>query len=177
MVDKRVRLACAGLVLAMAAATAGCSGNNPSDAAIVGGTSITQSDVDRNVEGLAEAFELDPSRINARNVVGAMITGLQAEQIAAQNNITITDGQRDASLATDETGAQLLRVPDAKRLAYDLADAQIVAQQIGAETFTEQAKEINVRLNPRYGNFEQGQMTGETGSLSDPVAPETPPAP
>lgn len=177
MVNKTVRVACAGLALVMAAATAGCSGNNPSDAAIVGGTSITQSDVDRNVDGLAEAFKLDASRINARNVVGAMITGLQAEQIAAENNITITNGQRDASLATDETGAQLLQVPDAKELAYDLADAQIVAQQIGVEQFTQRAKEINVKLNPRYGNFEQGQMTGETGSLSDPIAPATPQAP
>lgn len=177
MVRKSVRVAGAGLALVMAAATAGCSGNNPSDAAIVGGTSISQSEVDDNVAGLAEAFELDASRINARNVVGAMITGVQAEQIAAENDITITNAQRDQSLVTDETGAQLLRVPDAKELAYDLADAQIVAQQIGAEKFTERAQQIEVKLNPRYGNFEQGQMTGETGSLSDPIAPEIPQAP
>lgn len=177
MVRKTVRVACVGLAVAMAGMLSGCAGNNPSDAAIVGGTAISQEAVDRNVQGLAEAFELDASRINARNVVGAMITGLQAEQIAARNNITITNAERDASLATDETGAQLLAVPDAKQLAYDLADAQLVAQQLGPEAFTDQAKEIKVNLNPRYGNFKDGQMTGDSGSLSDPVDPETQPVP
>lgn len=177
MVNKTVRVACAGLVMALSGALAGCSGNLPSEAAIVGDASISHDDVERNVAGLAEAFELDASRINAQNVVGAMITGLQADQIARDNGITITNGERDASLSADETGAQLLKIPDAKSLAYDLADAQIVAQQIGGEKFLEQARGIEVRLNPRYGTFQQGQMTGQTGSLSDPIAPAAPEAP
>ena len=173
-------LASATAVVAVAGAglagVAGCAGGAPSEAAVVGGRSVSQSDVERGVQGLSVALNVPVERINPQNVVGALISGVQADQIAAANHITITDAQRDATLAGDQTGAQLLQQADAKELAYDLADAQIVSQQLGVQKYLADTEAIPVRLNPRYGSWKNGQMVGDTGSLSQPASPSPSPS-
>lgn len=168
---KSLRIAAAGAAVALMASLSACS-QAPSNAAVVDGVRITQDEVATNTRGVAEAFGLTEDRIDKRVVVGAMISGVQADKLAQQNGITITDAERDASLSQDQTGAALIAHPVAKTIAYDLADAQIVAQKIGEQKFVDESKAMTVKLNPIYGTWQDGQMTGQSGSLSRELNPQ-----
>ena len=73
--------------------------------------------------------------------------------------------------------APLLTVPEARAVAYDVADSQIVSQKLGAEAFLAALRSQRVTLNPRYGVLDPAQKTivsGQSGSLSVPAQGETP---
>lgn len=168
---KTLRIAAAGASVALVTSLSACA-SAPSNAAVVDGHVITQQQVKDGVQGVATAFGLEANRINNQVVVGALISGVQAEILAQRNNIQITDAQRDAVLATEQSGAALVKDPVGKQIAYDLADAQIVAQKIGEEKFMSESRAMNVTLNPLYGSWQDGQMTGQSGSLSRELNPQ-----
>ena len=69
--------------------------------------------------------------------------------------------------------AALLDVPDAKPIAYDLADQQLVAKAVGADAYLKAVQGIDVELNPRFGVLDPAQKTivdGESSSLSLPAS-------
>ena len=73
----------------------GCAKADPSVAAYVGTSRITQQQVDDAVEGVSSILQ-EGQQVSPSAVVNAMIHGLIAEKVAAANKITITDGERDA---------------------------------------------------------------------------------
>ncbi len=157
-------------------ALAGCSGASPSVVAYVGEDQITQVQLDRAVSGLSSTLQ-EGQTVSSEAVVNAMIQGQLAEQIAADQGISLTDAGREAVLASSEL-APLARVPEAREIVYDVADSQIVAERLGAEAFLAEVAKREVTLNPRYGVLDPAQKTvvsGQTGSLSEPV--EAAPAP
>jgi parvulin-like peptidyl-prolyl isomerase len=165
-----------GLLGAVAAlALAGCANAEPGVVAYVGDTRITQRQLDRAVAGVSET--LDPGQQISRDaVVNVMIHGVLAEQIAADRNISVTDSEREA-LIKDSALADLLTVPDAKPIAFDVADQQIVAQKVGAEAYLTAVRERPVTLNPRFGVLDPAQkviLGDRTGSLAEPVPGPTP---
>lgn len=161
-------LAAAAAVLALA----GCAGAEPGVVAYVGGDRITQGQLDRVLAGLSSTLQ-EGQRVNRDAVVNAMIQGVIAEQIAAEKNLRITDAERDELLRTSELAA-LLDEPDAKALAYDFADSNLVAQKVGAQAYLDGVKATPVTLNPRFGVLDPNEKTitsaEETGSLSTPAA-------
>lgn len=169
---RRVAVAAAAL---LGLALAGCGNASPGVVAYVGDEAISQSAVESAVAGVSSTLE-EGQTVSAEAVVNAMIHGALSEQIAARENIAITDADRDAVLQASEL-APLVAVPAAKPVAYDVADQQIVAQQVGPEAYLQQVQELPVKLNPRYGVLDPGQkliVTGQSGSLSRPAAGETP---
>jgi hypothetical protein len=169
---RRVALAAVAL---LGLALAGCGNASPSVVAYVGDEAISQSAVDSAVAGLSSTLQ-EGQTVSSEAVVNAMIHGALSEQIAARENITITDADRDAVLQASEL-APLVTVPAAKPVAYDVADQQIVAQQVGPDAYLQQVQQLPVKLNPRYGVLDPGQkliVTGESGSLSRPAAGATP---
>jgi parvulin-like peptidyl-prolyl isomerase len=156
-------------------ALAGCANAEPGVVAYVGDTRITQGQLDRAVAGVSATLE-PGQQISRDAVVNVMIHGVLAEQIAADRNISVTDSERETLIKNTEL-ADLLAVPDAKPIAFDVADQQIVAQRMGAEAYLNAVRERPVTLNPRFGVLDPAQkliLGDRTGSLAKPVPAPTP---
>jgi hypothetical protein len=169
------RRAAVAAVALLGLALAGCGNASPAVVAYVGDEAISQSSLESAVAGVSSTLQ-QGQVVSSQAVVNAMIHGALAEQIAARENITITDADRDAVLQATEL-APLVAIPAAKPIAYDVADQQIVAQQVGSDAYLEQVQQLPVKLNPRYGVLDPGQkliVTGQSGSLSQPAAGATP---
>jgi hypothetical protein len=154
---------------------AGCAKAEPSVAAYVGNSKITQQQVDDAVEGVSAILEEGQS-VSQAAVINAMIHGLIAEKVAAANKITITDGERDA-LIKDSNLAGLLNVPKARPVAYDVADQQIVSSKIGSAAYLAAVSGQEVTLNPRFGVLDPTQktiITDQSASLAEPAPTQTP---
>lgn len=151
--------------------TAGCGQSNPSVVAYVGSDGrVTQSELDAAMAGLAQTLQPGQTVLKSA-VVSALIQGEIAQQVAAANNITITDADRDTILKGSNLAA-LLTVPDAKVVAYDVADSQIVPSKVGSAKYLQAVQATPVELNPRFGQLNPTDKTivdGSTGSLSTPL--------
>ena len=162
----------AGMAAAAVLALGGCANAQPGVVAYVGDERITERQLDQVVAGV-ESTLAEGQQVNRDAVVNIMVQGVIAEQVAAAKRVTVTDGERDALVGTGDL-AGLLAVPDAKPLAYDLADQEIVARKVGAQGYLEAVRATSVTLNPRFGvlNPEDKTITSveETGSLSTPAA-------
>jgi hypothetical protein len=167
-------IALAGVV-AVTLSAAGCGNAEPSVVAYVGPTKITQKQVDDAVEGVSSILE-EGQTVSSSAVVNALIHGAIAEQLAADNKITITDGERDA-LIRNSNLAGLLNVPAARPVAYDVADQQIVSQKIGSAAYLTAVGQQQVTLNPRFGVLDPNQKTiiaDQSASLAEPASSPSP---
>jgi hypothetical protein len=154
---------------------AGCAKADPSVAAYVGNSTITQQQVDDAVEGVSAILE-EGQTVSQAAIVNAMIHGLIAEKVAAANKITITDGERDA-LIKNSNLAGLLNVEKARPVAYDVADQQIVAGKVGSSAYLAAVGDQQVTLNPRFGVLDPKQktiITDKSASLAEPAPAATP---
>lgn len=159
-------------VAALVALASGCANAEPGVVAYVGPTEITQEQLDDAVTGVTATLQ-EGQQVSRQAVVNAMIHGALAEQIAAANNIAVTDTERDAVLKGSDLGG-LLDVPAARTIAYDLADQQIVANKIGGEAYLKAVSESPVTLNPRFGVLDPAQkliLPEQSGSLAQPLPP------
>ena len=155
--------------------TAACTRAEPGVVAYVGPDRITQQRVDSAISGISSTLE-EGQTVSTEAVVNAMIHGELADQVAAKEQLVITDADRVAILK-DSNLAPLLDVAAAKPVLFDVADAQIVTKKLGTRYLTEIAK-INVTLNPRYGVLDPSQKTivsDESGSLAKPASPRATP--
>ena len=172
----RSRRAAVTAAVLLGLALTGCGNASPGVVAYVGDDAITQTSLDRAVAGLSSTLQ-EGQTVSSEAVVNAMIQGQLSEQIAADQKIAITDADRDAVLKGSPL-EPLVSVPDAKAVAYDVADQQIVAQKIGGEqAYLAEIKGRPVKLNPRYGVLDPDQklvITGQSGSLSQPAQEPVP---
>jgi hypothetical protein len=162
------RAGIAGLVL-VALTVSGCSNAEPSVVAYVDEARITQRQVDDAVNAISGTLE-EGQRVSSQAVVNAMIHGELAEQVAARQNIVISDSDRDEVLKGSNL-APLLPVEAARPVLDDIADEQIVASRLGQQYVTEIGK-INVTLNPRLGVLDPQQKTiieNQSSSLASSV--------
>ena len=156
-------------------ALAGCANAEPGVVAYVGDARITQGQLDRAVAGVSSTLQ-EGQQVSRDAVANALIHGALAEQIAADRNISVTDAEREALIKNSEL-AGLLAVPDAKPIAFDVADQQIVAQKVGPEIYLTEVGERPVTLNPRFGVLDPAQkliLPDRTGSLAKPAPARTP---
>ena len=173
--SRAVRAAALAGVLAITLFAAGCAKADPSVVAYVDDSEITQQQVDDAVEGVSSILQ-EGQQVSQAAVVNAMIHGVIAEQLAAANKITITDGERDA-LIKNSNLAGLLNVPKGRPIAYDVADQQIVSGKLGSEAYLAAVAKEPVTLNPRFGVLDPNQKTiinDKSASLAKPVATPTP---
>jgi hypothetical protein len=172
---RAVRVTVLGGVLLLTLLIAGCAKQGPSVVAYVDNSKITQQQVDDAVEGVSSILQEGQS-VSRAAVVNAMIHGVIAENLAATNKITITDGDRDA-LIKNSNLAGLLNVPKGRPIAYDLADQQIVSEKLGSEAYIAALAKQQVILNPRFGVLDPNQktiITDKSASLTEPLPSPTP---
>ena len=163
-----------GVVLSVVAllAVAACGNAEPGVVAYVGDTRITQRQLDRAVAGVSTTLQAG-QQVSRDAVVNVMIQGALAEQIAAKRHISVTDAEREGVIRSSVLSG-LLAVPDARPIAFDVADQQIVARKLGAEAYLNAVRELPVTLNPRFGVLDPTRKLireGQTGSLAKPVVP------
>ena len=173
--SRAVRAAALTGVLVTTLFAAGCAKADPSVVAYVDDSEITQQQVDAAVDGVSSILQ-EGQQVSQSAVVNAMIHGVIAEQLAAANKITITDGERDALIKNSDL-AGLLNVPEGRPIAYDVADQQIVSGKLGSEAYLAAVAKEPVTLNPRFGVLDPNQKTiinDKSASLAKPMATPTP---
>ena len=166
------RLAAALLGVAVVLAVAGCANAQPGVVAYVAETRITEQELDRAVAGVSSTLE-QGQQVSREAVVNVMIHGALARRIAADRKISVTDAERQNLINSSEL-ANLLAVSDARPIAFDVADQQIVAQKVGAEAYLNAVRDLPVTLNPRFGVLDPTRKLireGQSGSLAKPVIP------
>ena len=154
---------------------AGCAEADPSVVAYVGTSRITEQQVDDAVDGVSSILQ-EGQAVSRAAIVNSLIHGLIAEKVAAANKITITDSERDA-LIKNSNLAGLLKVPEGRPVAYDLADQQIVSGKVGSQAYLTAVSEQQVTLNPRFGVLDPKQkliITDQSASLAEPAPTQTP---
>ena len=174
----RSRLAAAAVALVALGGVAGCANANPSVAAYVDGTPITSKQLDAAVAGVGETIE-EGQQVSPQAVLDALVQGAIAEKLAAQNDIVITDAQRDTALKGSNL-EPLLPIPAAKAVAYDVVDQQLVAAKLGGQAYLAAVAKQRVTVNPRYGVLDPSQqliVDGKSGSLAKPASPSASPTP
>jgi hypothetical protein len=172
-----VRGAVAGVVAVLALA-AGCANAEPGVVAYVGQIEITERQLDDSVEAVSSSLE-EGQTVSREAVVNALIHGVLAEQIAAENKITVSDAERDQMIKATEL-AHLLAIPAARPIAYDVADQQLVAEKLGPEAYLKAVSERPVTLNPRFGVLDPSRklvVPDQSGSLAKPASPTPEPNP
>jgi SurA N-terminal domain len=163
------RAGLAGIVLLVLGIT-GCAHAEPGVAAYVGDDRITQRQVDDAVDAISTTLQ-EGQAVSTQAVLNAMIHGAMSEQIAERQGIAITDSDRVEVLKNSNL-APLLEVSAARPILDDVADQQIVVQNLGERYFAE-ISTINVTLNPRFGVLDPNQktiITGQSSSLAEPAA-------
>lgn len=144
-------------ILSGTAVLGGCASGDT--VATVGSTQISRNQFNTAVSGAARVSQLTPDQ-----VLSVLIQGEVAAQVAQQKGIQITNAARDKQLNPD-----VLKVPGAHDLAYDLADIQIVSRSIGQQAFGRALATTKVSVNPRFGTWDPKQsfaVVPGTGSLS-----------
>jgi hypothetical protein len=172
---RAVRAAMLAGVVLLTLLAAGCARQDPSVVAYVGNSKITEQQVEDAVQGVSSILQEGQS-VSRPAIVNAMIHGIIAQDLAAANNITITDGDRD-ELIKNSNLAGLLNVPNGRPIAYDVADQQIVAQKLGSEAYIAAIAKQPVTLNPRFGVLDPNQktiITDKSAALAKPMPSPTP---
>lgn len=164
-----LRTTTAGLVAgaaALAALLSGCSGvGNPSAAAVVDGRVIEESEVQTVVEQLPAGPE--GGTVTPQQVVPLMVVSGVVEDVAAAftGPTSLDEAEQllvDADVAVGRAPGTYDE-PTLRIVAVDQMLGSIVANDLALAAFQEQVAELDVRLNPRYGQLpEEGIIGGVT---------------
>ncbi len=160
-------------VVAAAALFAGCS-PMPGTAAQIGDTRITESQLDE-VTAACESVGLTTEQVPRTSLLMAEILGAVAEEMAAANDIEITDEEAVDLLRSTSPDSPTLADPECARVASQSAKLQLIVTKSGEDAdvnaLQEQFEAVEVQLNPRYGTWDPaGSGISGTGSLSVPAS-------
>jgi hypothetical protein len=163
----------AGLAAAGVLALTGCASGNPQVAAYVGDQTISQSEVDAVAKVLADSTSdtTDTGGGYAATVVQIMIQGKVAQAAAAEKNITVSDADRQKTLASNTTLAALAKNPVSTTFINDYVDTGIILGTAEGQAATKELlSRTTIRVNPRFGVWDAttySLVDGSTGSLSE----------
>jgi hypothetical protein len=181
-----------GAVAMVAALVSGCGSASPGAAAVVGDDRISERQLTQKVEQVLQAQGRPVDSSSEALVVTTldrMITTSLVDQFAAQENVEVTQGELDATLANyaEATGGQeafeelLLEQDLAPDSIKDLFRVNILAQKLGMEldpmgspeaqstavlvAVAEFSQEVGTTVSPRYGSWDAATLSiGATGN-------------
>lgn len=156
---KKARIAVTGGVLVGAVVLGGCA-HSPSNAARVGGTDISTSDLHSAYAGAKKVS----GQVTEDQAASILIQGTIAKKVAHHQGIKITNSRREKLL-----DSKLLKNPKTKEFGYHLADVQLVSKKIGEKKLAKKIQHADVSLNPRYGKWDPKKSVNvlpTSGSLS-----------
>ena len=181
-----------GAVAMVAALVSGCGSASPGAAAVVGDDRISERQLTEKVEQVLQAQGRPVDSSSEALVVTTldrMITTSLVEQFAEQEDVEVTQGELDATLAqyAEATGGQeafeelLLQQDLAPESIEDLFRVNILAQKLGMEldpmgspeaqstavlaAVAEFSQEVGTTVSPRYGSWDATTLSiGATGN-------------
>ncbi|HSK34707.1 MAG TPA: hypothetical protein VK903_14600 [Propionicimonas sp.] len=179
----KARVMVAGLATAGLLALTGCGGS-PLVAAYVGGpgnavnVQVTQAEVDQVASAIAgtTSDEYDTGVSFAAAVMQIKVQSAVVAQVAKDKAITVTDEQRNAFYASQELYAPLAQNPATRDFMISYANtATILSDEAAATAFGELMAKTPIRVNPRFGVWDDttgSLVDGSSGSLSEAATPK-----
>ena len=185
-------------ILALGLAVSACSGS-AGDAALVGNNHVTEASLNSNVNEVlvAQGFsenKSDPELV--KNILNWLVVMDLLDQVAADNNVAVTQGEIDREYAAEVKSAGSAAALEAAYLKQGVAPSQIserirfaltaqkVAKAVAPNATPEQAtadlvtavvaksKAVNPEINPRFGTWDSENLQlGETPSDVSTVLP------
>lgn len=150
----------------------GCAGRDPKVAAVVGDVTITVAQVEQTAAGLAEFNEAPERAGEIQASVLSQLIGFEAvRQIGQSNNITISEADKQALLATSTDLTSASADPRLTDFIDGTLQAYLVAQTLGQEATAQAVAGLTVEVNPRFGTWQPELIELDTtgGSLSTPA--------
>ena len=162
--NKAVRGIASGVVAAVLA-LAGCS-SPPGAAAQVNGVSVPDTAVRHAASVVSAQLGIAESGVLPQ-VALDMTLGEASTQIAARNDIQVSDARIQETLrSVDPRLLPLAEMPGSDAWVRSAATTYVVVQEMGRERYTEQLRELPIRVNPRYGTWDAANVDLVDGSLS-----------
>ncbi|GAB2483079.1 hypothetical protein GCM10027030_16560 [Luteococcus sediminum] len=161
-----MKLARMALPMAALALVAGCSTPNGGTAFEVDGDRVAMGQVDSAADGCARVIKQDAAAVHGE-VARMLLVGSIGQAIAEQTRTAITPAMRSEALAKLQ-GEQLLADPQCATAVNAFADYAAINQELGQQKVAQAVKGLDVKVNPRFGNWDasRGSFTGASGSLS-----------
>ncbi|MDD2817788.1 MAG: SurA N-terminal domain-containing protein [Candidatus Nanopelagicales bacterium] len=181
-------------VLALGLALTACTGS-AGDAAVVGESQVTEASLNSNVSEVlvAQGFATDKSDPQlVKNTLNWLVVMNLLDQVAADNNVAVTQGEIDREHAAEVKSAGSEEALEAAYLKQSVAPSQIserirfaltaqkVAKAVAPNATPEQAtaalvaavvaksKAVNPEVNPRFGTWDSQnlQLGADSSDLS-----------
>lgn len=155
----------------------GCATGNPQVAAYVNAEQISQAHVDAVAQVLADTSSdtTDTAGTLRSTVLQIIIQSKVAQSAATAADITITEAQRDQTIASNETLAAMVKNPAATDFINDYVEATlVVGSDAGKAAFSDQLAKTTVTVNPRFGTWDSEKMAfvdGTAGGSISELAP------
>lgn len=143
-------------VVAASLALTGCA-RTPATLGSVNGTSISSAQLERTVDGCAEAFEQSAGQplniTQARYEIAVwLIAGEMARQVEANSDIEVTDREIDDYLQAKPAMGAMRSNAQCEQALGELARYQIIGMQLQkTPQWTDYMSNVDVQVNPRYG--------------------------
>ena len=149
-------------------ALVGCS-PSPTTAADVEGTIISEDVLSQAVDGCAElGIELPRNEMLRTLVIGQVV-----RSVAENNGVSMDQERIDRAAAGDPEIMHLMGNDGCAKAVETNVLLGLVAEDIEEAKFMEEVMDLEVEVNPRYGDWDPEQATvGGSGSLSVPENPE-----
>jgi hypothetical protein len=185
----RPRARVAALGLAVMLVLGGCAdGTHPGAAAVVGDTEISVQKVDQDSRAVTTALG-QPFGVGV--ALNELVRSALVAEIADQRSISINDAEvatamkvvvgdqaaYDRFVADPVANEFLRKVAEGAVGTVKLGGGSSItdqtaqqAAQAGAQIVADASKNIRIDINPRYGKWENGQLSGVSGSLSEESA-------
>jgi hypothetical protein len=198
MTTARRRALIPAAILALGLAVSACTGS-AGDAAVVGDNRVTEASLNSNVSVVlvAQGFTTDKSDPElVKNILNWLVVMDLLDQVAADNNVAVTQGEIDREYEAEVTSAGSAAGLEAAYLKQGVAPSQIserirfaltaqkVAKAVAPNATPEQAtaalvaavvaksKAVNPEINPRFGTWDSENLQlGEIPSDVSTVLP------
>jgi hypothetical protein len=158
-------------------------------AATVGDQQISMDQVQNELLELQEIYGAEAVADGAevqRNIITREVVHLLLEDVAAENDVTVTGAEVDTFLEQVGQGADLAQVQESNLLtedslriaARDQLLAGKLAEQLGGQEQLRDAvearsEELGVTVNRRYGTWNGVGLDGGTGAIASELSPTT----
>lgn len=160
---KLARGVAAGVAIAAVTLT-GCS-RPPSAAAVVEGARVPDSTVRSTATVLTGVVGVNPS-IATIQATYDLALAEASTLIAAQENVTVTDGAVDEVLATSQALSAAASTDEGRDWARGVAYTNVVLTEIGRDTYIADLQTLDIEINPRYGTWDAANYTIASSSLA-----------
>ncbi len=151
----------AGLLLA------GCASPPGSVAVRVGDQEVSVRRVEDTYSLLAQHPEV--GSVSRASIAGTFVVTATLQEIADDQNITVTTQEVEALLAEDQLFTEVRKDPVGEEFVRELALNTVISNKLPGDWRSEMAK-YDPQLNPRYGVWNpQTQRVEGFGVLAEPV--------